>query len=95
MKKLLFWLIVAQGADIATTAWALRHSCSEANMIAAPHISAAYAAKAGATVAITVIVPRLHREHPKASDWMVVAPAISGSIGGVSNAYHIAKGDCR
>lgn len=94
MKPFLLWLLLAQGADIATTIPLLRSGCREQNPVFGSHVAAGLALKGGATVGISITLPLVHRTHPTLAKSAASIAAISGTIGAALNARQLTHG-CR
>ena len=82
MKSWLFWLWMAQAADITTTVVNTHRGCHEAVW---PNASVAVAGKTGATIALTVTLPIFGVHHPTAARSIAGIGIASGATGAVLN----------
>ncbi len=90
MRALLIWMLVAQGLDIGTTAYALHHDCRE-TILWPSHPHAGLTFKAGAAVTLAWGAPRLDQKKPRLAKWLVAGVATSGTFGAAWNAGQIAR----
>ena len=81
--KLLLWFTLAQGADIGTTAVALNRGCVE-RVLLPSHPTLGLTLKGGAAVTVTVALGRA-RVQTKAAKAVLIAGAVSGTVGAVLN----------
>lgn len=85
LHSMLLWLILAQSADISTTAMGLHKGCVEqVYPIHSP--DGVVAVKGGSVLVFSLIYPKLKKSHPKLAKGLALVMIGSGTVGAVHNA---------
>ena len=79
MKELILALVLAQAADLTTTAVGLSRGCTEWNPLLRHHRpSTVFAVKTSGTVGLVVMLPLFHKRHPKMTKTVAWVGIVSG-----------------
>lgn len=89
IKWLIFGMIAAQAADIATTSLALRRGCVETTYYGLQNRWAIGAMKGGGAIVLGMTLPFAHNKKPKLSKALAWAQIGSGVLGATLNSTRL------